>query len=157
MCRVKQNVIQVNTEICSQLQIMYRKTIHCMPYTGNIWRRKISANHTGKSYWQEKIWWIATVSSYAIYVFHVFVNIGEENFGEWLTIRQNRQFFPLPKFSRVRYIRIVSWHLNTFVTEQVYKWIEYLFQISLPLCLMLSFLTVCDINETLHKIDIIKT
>ena len=27
------------------------------------------------------------------------LSIGEENFGEWLTIRQIRQFFPLPKFS----------------------------------------------------------
>ena len=28
----------------------------------------------------------ATVSAYAIYVFHTSVNIGEEKFGEWLMI-----------------------------------------------------------------------
>ena len=42
----------------------------------------------------------ATVSAYAIYVFHVSVNIGEENFGKWFTIRQIYRFSPLPKFSR---------------------------------------------------------
>ena len=35
------------------------------------------------------------VSAYAIYIFHVSVNIGEENFGGWLTIRQ---FFPYQNF-----------------------------------------------------------
>ena len=35
-------------------------------------------------------------------VFHVSVNIGEENFGEWLMICQIRRF-PLPKFSRIQY------------------------------------------------------
>ena len=43
----------------------------------------------------------ATVSAYAIYVFHVSVNIGEENFGEW-------PIFPLPKISCVRYSLSVS-------------------------------------------------
>ena len=36
--------------------------------------------------------------SYALYVFRVSVNIGEENFGEWLMIRQIRQFFPYQNF-----------------------------------------------------------
>ena len=34
------------------------------------------------------------VSAYAIYIFHVYVNIGEENFGEWLIICQICRFFP---------------------------------------------------------------
>ena len=40
----------------------------------------------------------ATVSAYAIYVVHVSVNIGEEDFGEWLMICQTRQFFPYQNF-----------------------------------------------------------
>ena len=52
-------------------------------YTGNIWWGKILANHTGKSYWQEKIWKIGyTVGAYAKYSFGVSVNTGEESCGK---------------------------------------------------------------------------
>ena len=27
-----------------------------LPYTGNIWRGKILANHPGKNYWRGKFW-----------------------------------------------------------------------------------------------------
>ena len=38
-----------------------------------------------------------------MHVFRISVNIEEENFSEWLMIRQICQFFPLPKFSHVQY------------------------------------------------------
>ena len=40
----------------------------------------------------------------ATYIFHVSVNIGEEIFGEWVTIHLVHQFFPLSKFSCVQYM-----------------------------------------------------
>ena len=62
---------------------------------GDIWWGNILVNHTGKSYGQGKIWQI----SYSQYIcqihFCVSVNIGEGNFGEYLTIRQ---FFPRQNF-----------------------------------------------------------
>ena len=47
----------------------------------NIWQGKIVANHTGKSYWQGKIWQII-YSQCICQICSVSVNIGEENFGE---------------------------------------------------------------------------
>ena len=52
------------------------------------------ANHAGKVIDEENFGEKATVSAYAMYIFHVSVNIDEENFDEWLTICQICQFFP---------------------------------------------------------------
>ena len=48
------------------------------------------ANHTGESFWQGKIGnKLQSLHNYAkYYMFGVSVNIGEEMFGEWLTIHQ---------------------------------------------------------------------
>ena len=62
---------------------------------------------------EQKIGEYTTVSTYAKYIFSVFENIGEENFGEWLTIRQIRQFFPLPKFSLVWYCSVLFLSLSS--------------------------------------------
>ena len=48
-----------------------------------------------KAIGEEKIGEKATVSAYAIHVFHVSVNIGKEKFGKWLMISQICQFFLL--------------------------------------------------------------
>ena len=63
---------------------------------------EILANHTGKSYWQGKIWQISysqCICQIATF-FGVPVNISEEIFGEWLTIHQ----ICLSKFFHVWYI-----------------------------------------------------
>ena len=39
------------------------------------------------------------------YIFSVSVNIGKENFGEWLTIHQICQFFPAKIFSVVSVLK----------------------------------------------------
>ena len=49
---------------------------------------------TGK----EKFGEYVIVHTYAMYIFRESVNISEECFGEWLTIRQICQFFPTKIF-----------------------------------------------------------
>ena len=84
--------------LITQKSILLKTTVH-----GKYWWGKILANHAGKSYWYGKIWQKATVSVYAIYIFHVPVNIDEKKFGKWLMICQIHQFFTLPKFSHVQH------------------------------------------------------
>ena len=55
----------------------------------------------------------ATVSTYAIYIFYVSVNIGEANFGEWLTIWQIRQFFPYQNFPVYSNYNIINVNIYT--------------------------------------------
>ena len=50
-----------------------------------------------KAIGDEKFSELATVSAYAIYAFRVPVNIGQENFDEWLKIYQIHQYSPLQK------------------------------------------------------------
>ena len=54
--------------------------------------------HQVKAIGKEKFGKKATVSAHTIYIFLVSVNIGEENFGEWVTICQICQFFPYQNF-----------------------------------------------------------
>ena len=63
---------------------------------GNIWQGKFWQTIQVKAIGKEKFGEQATVSAYVIYVLHVSVNIGKENFGEWLMICQ---IFPILKFS----------------------------------------------------------
>ena len=77
---------------------------------GNIWCGKILLNHTGKAVGEEKFGEQAAVSAYAIHVFHVSVNIGEKNFGEWDHNLPNLSVFPQPKFSHVQYIFLLDMH-----------------------------------------------
>ena len=78
--------------------------IHLVLYMGNIWQGKILVNHTGKSYWWGKIWWI----SYSQWICHIhFLRMCEYWWGKFWQMAHNSPnspTFSLPKFSRVRYI-----------------------------------------------------
>ena len=74
--------------------------------TWEIFGGEILANYAGRAVDKENFGKKATVSAYAIYIFCVSVNIGKENFGEWLMIHQIRQFSPT-KISHAQYMYIL--------------------------------------------------
>ena len=62
-------------------------------YTGNIWRRKILVNCTGKSYWRGKIWWISY--SQCICQIHFGVRICEYWWGKFWQLPHNLPNSPI--------------------------------------------------------------
>ena len=76
-------------------------TLHIL-YMGNIWRGKILANHSDKSYWWAKIW---RISNSQCICHHVNMKILAK--GSWFTKFAN---FPLPKFSHAWYTHIYINH-----------------------------------------------
>ena len=67
-----------------------------------LWWEEILANHTGKSWWQGKIWWISYSQFICQIHFCVSVNIGKENFANSsCMIHQICQNFPPTNISCV--------------------------------------------------------
>ena len=91
-------------------EAVHSNTVHGKHLVG-----EILAGYVGRAIDEENFGEKTTVSAYAIYVFHVSVNTGEENLGEWLTICQIHQFFLTKIFPCTVYVCPYSYKIYSYI------------------------------------------